>query len=104
MFWSVVATAVVLMGGGGGYAVASYAERPPWAADIAYEAGFLHGNRVRHHDLTGEQVRSLLDGGCDRARAEGRGGRKARLDPALWVAGCLDGAAGKPPRHQGLAY
>ncbi|MCX4824476.1 hypothetical protein OG883_32400 [Streptomyces sp. NBC_01142] len=76
-------------------------ERPPWAKDVAYEAGFLQGNRVRQYDPTGRQARDLLAGGCERFQAEGRGGLKATYDPGLWVDGCLDGAAGRQPEKQG---
>lgn len=33
---------------------------------------------------------------------QGMGGARAVHDPAAWVAGCLDGAAGRPSRNQGL--
>lgn len=104
MFWSVVAAAVTLVVTVSGYTVRAYGERPPWGTDIAYEAGFLQGSRVRQFDMSGERVRDLLDGGCARMEAQGLGGRKATHNPAVWVAGCLDGAAGRPSRHQGLAY
>ncbi|RST18004.1 hypothetical protein E2C00_12995 [Streptomyces sp. WAC05374] len=104
VFWSTVAAAVTLALAVGGHAIRTYDERPPWGSDIAYEAGYLQGNRVRHHDRTGDRVRDLLAGGCARMEAEGLGGRKATHNPALWVAGCLDGVAGRPSRHQGLAY
>ncbi|MER7107041.1 hypothetical protein [Streptomyces sp. NPDC000229] len=104
VFWSAVAAAVALAATVGGYAIHAYDGRPPWGTDIAYEAGFLQGNRIRHSDVTGERVRELLGGGCARMEAEGLGGRKATHNPAVWVAGCLDGAAGRPSRHQGLAY
>ncbi|MFI1394390.1 hypothetical protein [Streptomyces sp. NPDC020681] len=79
-------------------------ERPPWAQDIAYEAGFVQGNRVRHYDRTGQEVKDLLAGGCARLRAEGVGGLKATYDPDLWVDGCLAGAAGRQPERQGLFH
>ncbi|ORT57862.1 hypothetical protein [Streptomyces sp. CB03238] len=104
VFWSAVGAAVALVVTVGGHTIGAYGERPPWGTDIAYEAGFLQGNRTRHYDVTGERVRDLLEGGCARMEAEGLGGRKATHNPAVWVAGCLDGAAGRPPRHQGLAY
>ncbi|MGA4801419.1 hypothetical protein [Streptomyces lavendulocolor] len=103
-FWGLTGAAVALAATVGALAVGAYGERPPWGTDIAYEAGYLQGNRVRHHDMTGERVRDLLDGGCARREAAGLGGPKATHDPAAWVAGCLDGAAGRPSRHQGLAY
>lgn len=87
-----------------GYVIDTYSERPPWGTDIAYEAGFLQGHRIRRHDMDGARVRELLEGGCARMEAEGLGGQKATHNPAEWVAGCVDGAAGRPPRHQGLAY
>ncbi|MFD3436785.1 hypothetical protein ACFWU3_04685 [Streptomyces sp. NPDC058685] len=79
-------------------------DRPPWAKDVAYESGFLQGNRVRQYDRTGQEVKDLLAGGCSRLHAEGWGGRKASYDPGLWVAGCLDGAAGRPASRQGLFH
>lgn len=104
MFWSVAGAAVALTAAVGGTVIGAYGERPPWGSDIAYEAGYLQGNRTRHHDPTGERVRDLLAGGCARLEDGGLGGRKATHDPGAWVAGCLDGAAGRPSRHQGLAY
>ncbi|WP_327324903.1 hypothetical protein OG735_22095 [Streptomyces sp. NBC_01210] len=84
--------------------IQQYNERPPWAQDISYEAGFIQGNRIRHYDPTGRQAKDLLAGGCERFRAEGRGGLKATYDPGLWVAGCLDGAAGRQLEKQGLFH
>jgi hypothetical protein len=98
------AAALAVLLGATAYAIDAYHERPPWGSDIAYEAGYVLGSRVRHHDVRGERVRALLDGGCARMEAQGLGGRKATHNPALWVAGCLDGAAGRPFAHQGLAY
>ncbi|MER6999821.1 hypothetical protein [Streptomyces sp. NPDC000410] len=71
-------------------------DRPPWADDIAYEAGYVHGNRVRQTDVPGKRTQDLLTGGCVRLESEGLGGQKATHNPGLWVAGCLDGAAGRP--------
>ncbi|MEE1751368.1 hypothetical protein [Streptomyces sp. SP18CS02] len=88
----------------GGLIITTYHERPPWGTDIAYEAGFVQGTRIRQYDVHGDRVRELLGGGCARMETEGLGGPKATHNPAEWVAGCLDGAAGRPSRHQGLAY
>ncbi|MER6917225.1 hypothetical protein ABT354_36760 [Streptomyces sp. NPDC000594] len=79
-----------------------YNDRPPWAEDITYEAGYLHGKRVLQGDPTGKLTAELLDGGCVRMEAEGAAGRKATYNPKLWVTGCLDGAAGRPSAAQGL--
>ncbi|MEU9980491.1 hypothetical protein [Streptomyces sp. NPDC050856] len=100
----VVTTAVVVCLTGAGLLIRAYGESPPWAADIAYESGYLLGKRVHQYDPGGRRVRELLDGGCARMEAEGLGGRNAAHDPVMWVSGCLDGAAGRPSRHQGLAY
>ncbi|AVZ74174.1 hypothetical protein SLUN_20405 [Streptomyces lunaelactis] len=79
-------------------------ERPPWAKDVAYEAGFIQGNRIRQYDPTGQETIALLAGGCERLQAAGQGGLKASYDPGLWVDGCLDGAAGRQPVKQGLFH
>ena len=99
-----LASAAVLLLAGSWLLIQRYDERPPWADDVAYEAGFLQGNRVRNYDLTGEQVKDLLNGGCARLQAGGQGGLKSSYDPGLWVAGCLDGAAGRPAAEQGLFH
>ncbi|MFG3496168.1 hypothetical protein [Streptomyces sp. NPDC047928] len=96
------AAAVAVVVAAGGAAIHTYGERPPWGDDIAYEAGFVTGNRIRHHDRDGHLTRDLLDGGCARMRDQGVGGPKAAHNPGRWVEGCLDGAAGRPSRHQGL--
>ncbi|MFE7775468.1 hypothetical protein ACFU5O_16510 [Streptomyces sp. NPDC057445] len=82
--------------------VRQYNDRPPWGDDVAYEGGYIVGNRVRQTDMTGERTKALLSGGCARAEAEGRGGRRATHNQRLWVAGCVDGAAGRQSTHQGL--
>ncbi len=93
-----LATLLVLAGAG----ISTYHERPPFGDDIAYESGYVQGLRTRHRDLTGERVRDLLHGGCARLLRDGLAGEKAALAPDRWIAGCLDGAAGRPSGHQGL--
>lgn len=85
-----------------GCVIATYDEHPPWGPQIAYEAGYVQGTRIRHRDVRGELGPELLDGGCARLEQEGLGGTRATHDPARWVEGCLDGAAGRPSKHQGL--
>ncbi|GAA4911596.1 hypothetical protein ACFPM3_10355 [Streptomyces coeruleoprunus] len=85
-----------------GVVVARFEDRPPWGSDIAYEAGYRKAARIRAYDRAGDLVRVLLHGGCARMEAEGAGRREATYDPALWVEGCLDGAAGRPSRHEGV--
>ncbi|GGT20599.1 hypothetical protein [Streptomyces purpureus] len=81
-----------------------YNDRPPWGSEIAYEAGYIHATRIRQADVKGDRVPELLGGGCVQMEFYGVGGQKATHDPGAWVAGCLDGAAGRPSSHQGLAY
>ncbi|WP_328398650.1 hypothetical protein OHS70_17780 [Streptomyces sp. NBC_00390] len=100
----VLLTAGTLLLSGTWYLVQQYSERPPWAEDIAYEAGFVQGTRIRKTDPTGGQVEDLLAGGCARMVSKGLGGVKATYDPALWVTGCLDGASARPPARQGLFH
>ncbi|MFG2867963.1 hypothetical protein [Streptomyces sp. NPDC048338] len=83
------------------YGIARYDGRPPWATDIAYEGGYVQAARIRGYDVTGERTRSLLTGECAEMQRLGMGGDRAAHDPAAWVAGCLDGAAGRPSRNQG---
>ncbi|MFF5423643.1 MULTISPECIES: hypothetical protein [unclassified Streptomyces] len=101
-FVLLLATAVLL-----GTAVAwgiieQYNDRPPWAADIAYEGGYVQATRIRKYDQDGSRTKALLSGECTLMRQQGMGGDRAVHDPAAWVAGCLDAAAGRPSRHQGL--
>ncbi|MFD5427235.1 hypothetical protein [Streptomyces sp. NPDC127084] len=77
-------------------------DRPPWGDDVAYEGGYIMGTRIHQADVTGERTKELLSGGCARLLAEGAGGHRATHNRPLWVAGCLDGAAGRPSAHQGL--
>ncbi|EFG08076.1 Hypothetical protein SCLAV_3005 [Streptomyces clavuligerus] len=97
---SAVGAAVLF--GGGGLLVRQYNDRPPRADDIAYESGYLYSNRIRQGDPTGELVEKLLSGECVLLERDGYGGRNATFNPALWIEGCLDGAAGRPSREQGL--
>ncbi|GLF96628.1 hypothetical protein [Streptomyces yaizuensis] len=99
---TVAAVVGTLLLGGGTLVVQRYNDRPPRADDIAYESGYLYSNRIRQADHTGELVRKLLNGECVLLEAEGYGGTNATYNPQLWVEGCLDGAAGRPSREQGL--
>ncbi|SDM27973.1 hypothetical protein [Streptomyces wuyuanensis] len=96
------ATAVVVALAG--LLIHQYNDRPPWADDVAYEGGYLLANRIRKADATGERTKELLDGGCARLLREGAGARRATHKPGLWVAGCLDAAAGREPTKQGLFH
>ncbi|MFC8171078.1 hypothetical protein [Streptomyces sp. NPDC057325] len=87
---------------GAGLLIGAYNDRPPWGTDIAYEGGYVLASPVRGYDVDGSRTRALVAGGCARLEREGRGGDRAVHDPAAWVAGCLDGAAGRPSRNQGL--
>ncbi|MQS36414.1 hypothetical protein [Streptomyces katsurahamanus] len=98
----VLAAGLAVLFSGGWLLADRYGDRPPWAEDVAYEAGFLHGNRVRQYDPTGEEAAALLAGGCERLAASGDAGVKAAYDPGRWATGCRDGAAGKQPAEQGL--
>ncbi|MFF3323384.1 hypothetical protein [Streptomyces sp. NPDC002889] len=100
----VLLPAGALLVAGTWFLVQRYNERPPWAQDVAYEAGFIQGSRTRHADPTGRQAKDLLAGGCERLEATGLAGLKASYDPGLWVAGCRDGAVGRPPVKQGLFH
>ncbi|MFB7586485.1 hypothetical protein [Streptomyces sp. NPDC056169] len=82
--------------------VAQYDDRPPWGTDIAYEGGFVLASRIRGYDTDGSRTKALLAGECALMERQGMGGDRAVHDPAAWVAGCLDGAAGRPSRNQGL--
>lgn len=97
-----LASAAAILFTGAWFIVQQYHERPPWAEDISYEAGYLEGNRVRKYDRTGVEVAKLLNGGCKTFQSSGWGGIKATYDPSLWVKGCLDGAAGRHPVRQGV--
>ncbi|MEU9293650.1 hypothetical protein [Streptomyces sp. NPDC048266] len=79
-----------------------YDDRPPWGTDIAYEGGYVLASRIRGYDVDGTRTRALLDGECALMERQGLGGARAVHDPAAWVAGCLDGAAGRPSRNQGI--
>ncbi|MEV6395015.1 hypothetical protein AB0M39_09605 [Streptomyces sp. NPDC051907] len=99
-----VAAAIAVLTAGSWFLVQRHNERPPWADDVAYESGFVQGTRVRQYDRTGLEVADLLSGGCERMRAQGRGGLKATYNPELWVEGCLAGAEAAPPARQGLFH
>ncbi|MFI2350514.1 hypothetical protein ACH492_26405 [Streptomyces sp. NPDC019443] len=99
-----LASAAAVLLTGCWFVVRQYNERPPWADDVTYEAGFIQGNRVRQYDPTGQEVRKLLAGGCEELPSAGLGGRKASYNPGLWVDGCLAGAAGRQPERQGLLH
>ncbi|TQK52997.1 hypothetical protein FBY35_3465 [Streptomyces sp. SLBN-118] len=99
-----LASAVAVLVAGCWFVIQQYNERPPWAEDISYEAGYVQGKRVRMYDPTGQEVKKLLAGGCAKIRSAGWGGRKATYEPGLWVNGCLDGAAGRQPLRQGLFH
>ncbi|MGW7364291.1 hypothetical protein ACWGI8_12890 [Streptomyces sp. NPDC054841] len=101
---AVIAAAVVLVAALTAVLIHKYNDRPPWGDDIAYEAGYVKGMRIRKSDPSGKWTKDLLSGGCARMESEGLGGRKATHNPGLWVAGCLDGAAGRASNKQGLFY
>ncbi|MEU7035531.1 hypothetical protein ABZ958_17845 [Streptomyces sp. NPDC046237] len=94
-FVACLATAVLIGTAVAGYVVARYDERPPWGTDIAYEGGYVQAVRIA-------KFRELRDGECADMERTGMGGRPATHDPRAWVAGCLDGAAGRPSRNQGI--
>ncbi|MEU5917597.1 hypothetical protein ACWEPZ_16345 [Streptomyces sp. NPDC004288] len=95
------AVAVLLGTATAGFLIDRYHERPPWGTDIAYEGGFVQASRIRGYDVDGTRVKSLLAGECALMERQGMGGERAVHDPAAWVEGCLDGAAGRPSRNQG---
>ncbi|WP_327163048.1 hypothetical protein [Streptomyces zaomyceticus] len=97
-----LAGAVVLATTVAGVLIGQYDDRPPWGTDIAYEGGFVQASRIRGYDVDGSRTRALLDGECALMERQGMGGARAVHDPAAWVAGCLDGAAGRPSRNQGI--
>ncbi|MFJ4336829.1 hypothetical protein [Streptomyces sp. NPDC088915] len=97
-----VAVAVLLVLTGTGLLIGAYNDRPPWGTDIAYEGGYVLASRIRGYDVDGSRTKALLAGECARMERDGTGGDRAVHDPAAWVAGCLDGAAGRPSRNQGL--
>ncbi|MFJ8661325.1 hypothetical protein [Streptomyces sp. NPDC093795] len=98
--FAVVSVLVALTGTG--LLIDTYDERPPWGTDIAYEGGYVQASRIRGYDVDGTRTKALLDGECARMERDGMGGDRAVHDPAAWVAGCLDGAAGRPSRNQGI--
>ncbi|WP_331909787.1 hypothetical protein [Streptomyces sp.] len=94
--FSVSLAAVVLFGTAVAWGLIDrYHDRPPWATDIAYEGGYLQAVRIA-------KWRALRDGECAEMERTGLGGDRAAHDPGAWVAGCLDGAAGRPSRNQGV--
>ncbi|MEU4492682.1 hypothetical protein AB0F96_04280 [Streptomyces sp. NPDC023998] len=97
-------SAVAVLLAGSWFIIQRYNERPPWALDITYEAGYIQGSRIRKADPTGQETKKLLAGGCAQIQSAGWGGRKATYDPGLWVEGCLDGAAGRQLTKQGLFH
>ncbi|MFF0276245.1 MULTISPECIES: hypothetical protein [unclassified Streptomyces] len=97
-----VGTAVVLATAAAGLLIHTYDDRPPWGTDIAYEGGFILASRIRGYDVDGSRTKALLAGECALMQRQGMGGDRAVHDPAAWVAGCLDGAAGRPSRNQGI--
>ncbi|MER7947471.1 hypothetical protein ABTY59_08805 [Streptomyces sp. NPDC096079] len=101
-FVTVTAVAVLLGTTTAGVLIGRYDERPPWGTDIAYEGGFVQASRIRGYDVDGSRTKALLAGECALMERQGMGGERAVHDPAAWVAGCLDGAAGRPSRNQGI--
>ncbi|MCX4981986.1 hypothetical protein [Streptomyces sp. NBC_00572] len=97
-----LAVAVVLATAAAAFLISTFNERPPWGTDIAYEGGFVQASRIRGYDVDGSRTKALLAGECALMERQGMGGDRAVHDPAAWVAGCLDGAAGRPSRNQGL--
>ncbi|WP_406059958.1 hypothetical protein OG462_21880 [Streptomyces sp. NBC_01077] len=94
--------AVVLATAGAGLLIDTYNERPPWGTDIAYEGGFVQASRIRGYDVDGSRTKALLAGECALMERQGMGGDRAVHDPAAWVEGCLDAAAGRQSRNQGI--
>ncbi|MGW2015678.1 hypothetical protein [Streptomyces sp. NPDC001927] len=103
-FIGCLVVAVLVGTAAAGLVIAEYNERPPWGTDIAYEGGYLQAVRIRKADPTGERARALLNGECVSMERTGMGGDRAVHDPAAWVSGCLDGAAGRPSKNQGLVH
>ncbi|MFC9590675.1 hypothetical protein ACFTUC_12970 [Streptomyces sp. NPDC056944] len=101
-FVTVAAVAVLLGTAAAGVLIGHYNERPPWGTDIAYEGGFVQASRIRGFDVDGSRTKALLAGECALMERQGMGGERAVHDPAAWVEGCLDGAAGHPSRNQGI--
>ncbi|WP_369145233.1 hypothetical protein [Streptomyces sp. R44] len=101
-FVTVAAVAVLMGTAAAGVLIGRYHERPPWGTDIAYEGGYVQASRIRGYDTDGSRTRSLLAGECALMERQGMGGDRAVHDPAAWVEGCLDGAAGRPSRNQGI--
>ncbi|MFF8834086.1 hypothetical protein [Streptomyces sp. NPDC015130] len=97
-----VTAAVTLAVTAAGFLISTFDDRPPWATDIAYEGGYILGSRIRGYDVDGSRTKALLAGECALMERQGMGGDRAAHDPAAWVAGCLDGAAGRPSGNQGL--
>ncbi|WP_405855309.1 hypothetical protein OG361_19680 [Streptomyces sp. NBC_00090] len=97
-----LAAAVAFAGAVAGLLIGQYDDRPPWGTDIAYEGGFVQASRIRGYDVDGSRTKALLAGECVLMERQGMGGERAVHDPAAWVAGCLDGAAGRPSRNQGI--
>ncbi|CAM5562653.1 hypothetical protein [Streptomyces tanashiensis] len=101
-FTAAVTAAAVLATAAAGVLIGQYNERPPWGTDIAYEGGFTQASRIRGYDVDGSRTKALLAGECALMERRGMGGDRAVHDPAAWVEGCLDGAAGRPSRNQGI--
>ncbi|MER8232294.1 hypothetical protein [Streptomyces sp. NPDC094049] len=100
-FAAAIAATVLVGTAAVGLLISRYDDRPPWADDIAYEGGFVQASRIRGYDVDGSRVRALLDGECARMERDGMGGARAVHNPARWVQGCLDAAAGLPSKNQG---
>ncbi|GAA3491086.1 hypothetical protein [Streptomyces cremeus] len=79
--------------------IARFNERPPWAQNVGYEAGYYRGQQIRKTDRTGDKVKEAVAGGCASAVADG--GKKADDAPEAWVRGCLDAVRGKPSNPNG---
>ncbi|MFF5919364.1 hypothetical protein ACFY8C_13545 [Streptomyces flavochromogenes] len=101
-FFAGVGGAVVVATAAAGVLIGTYNDRPPWGTDIAYEGGFIMASRIRGYDVDGSRTKALLAGECALMERQGMGGDRAVHDPAAWVDGCLDAAAGRLSRHQGL--
>ncbi|WP_329622417.1 hypothetical protein OG357_19890 [Streptomyces sp. NBC_01255] len=101
-FTAGITVAVALAAAAAGVVIDRYDDRPPWGTDIAYEGGYILASRIRGYDVDGSRTKALLAGECALMERQGMGGERAVHDPAAWVAGCLDGAAGRPSRNQGI--